>query len=1197
VVTAADCADDDVNLGAISDDADCDGWTSVIDCDDGDASLNHSDEDGDGVSTCAVGNADCDDFDASSTTVSIDGDCDATVTADDCDDADATSTIVADDSDCDGTVTTDDCDDADPSSTIIADDGDCDGVVTGADCDDADTGMGAISDDGDCDGNLAADDCDDADATSTVVVDDADCDGVVTADDCDDADPTLLALVDDRDCDGAPYAVDCDDADTTLGSIANDADCDGLVTADDCNDSDAYYNEDDADGDGVSTCGGDCDDSDASTGDAAADADCDGTVTSADCDDHDAGSTVVADDADCDGVVTADDCDDTTESLGATSNDHDCDGHLYADDCDDSDSALGDVADDGDCDGIPTAADCDDADPTLGDSGLDADCDGWVVGTDCDDADSASTTIHTDADCDGLVTEEDCDDSDWAPDWGVADDGDCDGVWTLDDCDDADPDLGSVGMDFDCDGWVYGADCDDGDATLNGDDADADGTSSCGGDCDDFDATSTTTATDADCDTVVGALDCDDYDATSTTRPEDHDCDGTITAEDCDDTDATSTVIAWDADCDGTITPADCDDTDASSTLVAYDGDCDGIVTPLDCDDADATSTAIADDADCDGTITIEDCDVEIAAYNYADVDGDGYTTCGDSCVDRFTEWCELAYYGYSPCVYADYLADADYFASLPPISYEFEGCGSTGGGWSPYGWEPGPSGADDCDDFDALVHPGADDDLFEDLNCDGDVEASLAMVDPIFSGEEVWGQLGFSISSAGDVDGDGLPDFIVGAPYSRDVGTAYLLLGKDEASWATGSILDAAAYTFVGRSTEYLGRFGDRVSSAGDVDGDGLDDIVVTAENSDHYDTDAGMIYVFLGATITAAPAGTEFTPDDAEYALTAESSEVDVTSAGDVDGDGLDDLLVGAPTYHWLGWWGLKYGSAYLITGSDLATLGASFHWSVFGPAALATWATTEMVGDVSYGDMGSAVAGVGDIDGDGLDDIAVGASGDDSGRLYVIMGSTLSGASSLTPSSDADLTFYGSVLGDGLGAALAGAGDVDGDGIGDILVGAPNAWGYDGDAYLLSGADMRAYLLFGGSCFWGSCTILADASVTLEGRSTNGLFGSSVSSAGDVDGDGLADILVGARLVDGPTGFSDGAAYVFLGASMSGSGAGDTYRDDQADLTYLGASTGGYAGQAVAGVGDVDGDGKDDFVIGASDSGEVFFLRSEL
>ncbi len=534
-----------------------------------------------------------------------------------------------------------------------------------------------------------------------------------------------------------------------------------------------------------------------------------------------------------------------------------------------------------------------------------------------------------------------------------------------------------------------------------------------------------------------------------------------------------------------------------------FDRDFDGYNATNDCDDLDALvnpaaaeDCATAYDDDCDG----DDNDVDsvgCAAW-YSDTDGDGYGS-AEACLCAATVTYALA-------------------------------------------------GGDDCDDADAAVNPGEAEVCSDgvDNDCDGGAGAcaltggSLSGADAKFTGEAD-DIAGYSVAEAGDINGDGFDDFLVGAIGNGDgvAGSAYLLLGS--AAPASGSLTGGVEFTgeTAGDAAGY------EVSSAGDIDGDGLGDFLVGAFKYGD-GISGGVAYLILGEP---SPGGGSLSS-----AVTYSGEGVGdlagsaVSDAGDVNGDGLDDFVVGAPYNDDFDG---NAGAAYLILGSATPS-GGSLGYAV------------EYTAEAADNYAGVSVSGAGDVDGDGLDDFVVGADynadgGGGAGAVYLILGV----ASPIGGSLSTAIQYTGEATSDRAGCSASGAGDVNGDGYGDVLVGAR----YSDDGGTDSGA---AYLIAGTA---SPLSVSLTAAIEFSGEATNDNAGVSVSGAGDVDADGYDDVLIGAY------GNADyrGAAYLVLGESAPASA------QLSSAVRYSGENDPDYAGFSVSGAGDTNADGYHDLLIG--------------
>ena len=329
-------------------------------------------------------------------------------------------------------------------------------------------------------------------------------------------------------------------------------------------------------------------------------------------------------------------------------------------------------------------------------------------------------------------------------------------------------------------------------------------------------------------------------------------------------------------------------------------------------------------------------------------------------------------------------------------------------------------------------------------------------------------------------------------------------------------------------------GSFGEAISSAGDVNGDGKDDIIVSAMATGNA---LGTVYAYYGS-----PSGLSSTANWVEnnpYLPTLKYVYFGwaVSSAGDVNGDGYDDVLVSEQ-----GEYGAQRGKVYLYYGSE-AGLSSTAGWTREGA----------IDGEL----FGYALDGPCNVNGDAYDDLLITSYGYSNGQtwegaVFVFLGS--SSGPSMSPS----LTFESNQEYSKLGTNISCTGDVNGDGIDDFIAGAQDATG----TYLVSGVVWGWH----GSSSPGGLSPVPTWMVS--GSTPNFYLGYNTEGIGDVDGDGYSDVIVSAM--------GNYHAYVYRG---SASGLGNTYARNyyQADLSS------GF-GTGMAGLGDINADGYDDFAIGA-------------
>jgi hypothetical protein len=442
--------------------------------------------------------------------------------------------------------------------------------------------------------------------------------------------------------------------------------------------------------------------------------------------------------------------------------------------------------------------------------------------------------------------------------------------------------------------------------------------------------------------------------------------------------------------------------------------------------------------------------------------------------------------------------------------------------------------------------------------------------VDLVFTGESASSSFGTSVSSAGDVNGDGYDDVIVGAQgFSTSTGRAYIYFGGP----AMNNVADVI---MTGESTNNF--FGKSVASAGDVNGDGYADVIVGATG---VLTSTGRAYIYFGGMSMN---------NVADVTMTGVAINnffgISVSSAGDMNGDGYDDVIAGASGYL------TNTGRAYIyfggaamnniadvtftgeatgnlfgnsvskandvnsdgygdvIAGAEGFSTSTGRAYVFFGGASVDNTADVTFTGEATGGSLGTSVASPGDVNGDGYSDLLVGADdfSSSTGRAYLYYGHAVM-------NNTADIIISGELSGISFGQSVASAGDINNDGYGDFIIGAPNFNSQTGKAYIYTNS------LFGNDI----------ADLTIKGENTNDNFGSVVSDAGDVNGDGYDDLIIGAPNF----GTSNlGKAYVFFGGENV---------NTVPDLTMTFDTTTTSFANAVSSAGDVNADGYDDIIVG--------------
>jgi len=1129
VSNSDDCNDTDArfNPDAVdscnNEDNDCDGLI-----DDAPDLIFYQDSDGDGYGNISQPQAACD---APQGYVANDTDCDdgntavfpgAPETCDDQADLNCDGSIGYVDADGDGTAACDDCDDADasinPNATEICNgvDDDCD-----FDIDDNDDGLDASTQlafyldiDSDGYGNPSA----------AVVACEAPAGAVSNANDCNDSlatiNPAATEVCDggiDNDCDGLSDDVDSDTDSTSKNIWYQDSDGDAYGTAS----STTLACEEPA---GYTALAGDCDDSSTRYNPAAVESDC------TDPNDYNCDGVSGRTDNDADGYAACEECDDTDSSVypGAdeycNNTDDDCDGTV-----DEDPAFLGTTYyADGDGDGYGVSADtqvactqpvgyssisndCDDGSASINpaateicdSSNIDEDCDGITDDADATTSNASKSIWYQDADSDsyGLNSQATraCD----QPAGYVSQSGDCnDTISSINPS--AQEMCDSSNVDEDCDGFS-----DDSDSSTTGKtqwylDADADLFGA---------ANSSLSACDQPTGYVSNATDCND--ALSSINPSAQEvCDSSNVDEDCDgvsdDADSSATGQSrWYRDADGdaygssSVSQSKCDQ---PAGYLANSSDCNDTLASV---YPGASESCNSIDDDCDGVT-----DEGVTNTYYADTDSDaygnaqspiqactlpsGYVSNSDDCLDSNNQVNPLATEIYNDAL--DNNCDNDLYPAVGTLYADAQmGFGSA---LQIYGLDTASYLGSSCAIGDGTILVGA-----TGVSNGGQTTGAVYVFPGTITsyadtnnataalfGASNQDDYGYSLASLGDINADGNDDFVVGAPQrlNGQAGFASVLYGPVSNNSNIAKITGESAFD----------RAGFAVAS-------GESAILISAPYDDDGGNNAGAVY---GVSPSALSIGSNSVLNVDLFKIqgaTANAQAGYSVTSGDFDADGALEIVLGAPQAG-----ASRNGSVHIVENPS---------------GNISTSTGTTISGSGNNHNLGTSVA-TSDLDGDGHDDlcmgaIGVGTGGTNAGAVYCVSGSSLTNSAveqingvTRIDGGSANLKF---------GFSLIGSADFDLDGKEDLAAGAP--------AISTSTVQTYGFLLSGGEMAWGSSYMVPDGAqdrfVSLEGEYPGDYAGYSVA-AGDADGDGIPDFLFGAPFLSSGLATNSGAAYLISG-----------------------------------------------------------------
>jgi len=448
----------------------------------------------------------------------------------------------------------------------------------------------------------------------------------------------------------------------------------------------------------------------------------------------------------------------------------------------------------------------------------------------------------------------------------------------------------------------------------------------------------------------------------------------------------------------------------------------------------------------------------------------------------------------------------------------------------------------------------------------------SLASLDGkagfVISPDQILSSTEVSVSNIGDINADGIADIIIGEPGSA---SGHVIFGKpgigSSGTLLLSSLKGSDGFVLPGPQVDNNPWIG--VSGAADFNGDGIDDFIIGVPRAS---SDAGCSYVVFGKPGIGSSGSLALSSLNGSngFVITGEAASFSgrsVSSAGDINGDGIADLLIGAPSFG-----GGHAGASYVVFGKP--NIGSS------GTVALSSLNGSDgfKLPGVDINDQsGRSISNIGDINGDGIADIIIGVpqASSNAGTSYVVFGKLGIGSngtlalSSLNGSNGFSLP---GVAGSASGVSVSSAGDINGDGIADLIIGAP------------VGAGGASYVVFGKPNIGSSGTLALSSLNGSNGFAVLGVAagdqcGTSVSSAGDINGDGIMDIVISSAadtsyVVFGKhdigssgtlalSGLTGAEGFAVTGSSSIASGAGDINEDGIADIIFSSPTASNLAG----------------------------------